>query len=223
MTIPSALAGAMHARHPNRHVLTRVTLTAVGMLGLFSSGSAAEAQSSATPGTMWEIWIPGGAFVPTGDHRHSVKDAQVTAAQVSWAVQPGLALAGTFAWARTRDLVTAETPGFDVFTSDLGIEVRSAERVTDGPLSFNAFVGLGAGVRSYNHRKPDVDATNNLAGFGAIGGGAALGRVGLRLEVRDYVAGFNPLIGGGKSELRNDMAVMVGLRFIRHPTSPDRE
>jgi hypothetical protein len=43
-----------------------------------------------------------------------------------------------------------------------------------------------------------------------------MGRVGLRLELRDYVAGFKPLAGGGKADRRNDAIVMVGLRFDRH-------
>jgi hypothetical protein len=43
----------------------------------------------------------------------------------------------------------------------------------------------------------------------------ALGRVGLRLEVRDYVAGVTPLVGGGSSSTRNDIVATVGLRFTK--------
>ena len=44
----------------------------------------------------------------------------------------------------------------------------------------------------------------------------AIGALGLRLEVRDYVAGFKPLAGGGTADTRNDVVIMAGLRFDRH-------
>lgn len=221
---PSAVCGAPHRRRLDRHLLTRVALPAVALVGLIlSSANAAGAQSSAAPAKRWELRVPSGGFIPTGDHRDVMKDAQLTAAQVAWVVRPHLALTGTLAWARSRDLVSVNTPKLDVFTSDLGIEVRSAERFSAGAASFSAFAGLGGGVRSYNHRKLNVDATHNLAGYGAVGGEVARGRVGLRLEVRDYVAGFRPLVSGGETVLRNDVGVMVGLRYSMHRSSRQSE
>lgn len=220
----TAVSGTPQPRRPGRHLLTRVALPAVALVGLIlSSPAAAAAQSHAAPARAWEFRAPSGAFVPTGDHRDVLKDAHVSAAQVAWLVSPHLALTGTVAWARSRDLISVDTPKLDVFTSDLGIEARSSERTTAGATSFSAFAGLGAGVRSYNHRSLDVDAAHHLAGYGAVGGEVARGRVGLRLEVRDYVTGFKPLVSGGESELRNDMAVTVALRFRTHPKSRDRE
>jgi hypothetical protein len=61
-----------------------------------------------------------------------------------------------------------------------------------------------------------VDATNNLAGYGTVGGELGVGRVGVRLEVRDYVTGFKPLAGIGTSATRNDVMMMLGFRFNRH-------
>jgi hypothetical protein len=154
--------------------------------------------------------------VPTGSQRNALKDAQVTAAQLSWLMRPSFAVTGTFGWARSRDLTSTETPKLDIFSSDLGIEARNGEWFADRGVTFSPFVGLGAGVRSYNYRKLDVDATNNVAAYGSVGGELGVGRVGLRLEVRDYATGFKPLLGAGKSDTRNDVVIMAGLRFNRH-------
>jgi hypothetical protein len=37
-------------------------------------------------------------------------------------------------------------------------------------VTFRPFVGAGAGGRSYNHRKLDLDATHDVAGYGTVGG-----------------------------------------------------
>lgn len=74
---------------------------------------------------------------------------------------------------------------------------------------------LGLGSRSYNHRKLEVDATHNLTVYGSDGSEFGLRRVQLRVEVRDYVSSFKPLLGGGKAVTRNDVMVMVGLRFTK--------
>jgi hypothetical protein len=187
-------------------------LAAASLLGiLLSTGpSSAQTPAAAQPST-WELRITSGALVPTGTQRSSLKDAQATAAQLSWVVRPSLAITGTFAWARSRDVATVGTPKLDVFTSDLGVEARRGQWFADRAVTLSPFVGLGAGARSYNYRKLDVEATNNLAGYGAAGGELGFKRVGLRLEVRDYVTGFRPLIGAGKSRARNDVVIMAGL------------
>jgi hypothetical protein len=82
-------------------------------------------------------------------------------------------------------------------------------------VTFDAFAGIGAGARSYNYRKLDVGATHNVAGYGAVGGEIGVSRVGIRLEVRDYVSGFKPLIGGGVSRTRNDMVITAAVRINR--------
>jgi hypothetical protein len=86
-------------------------------------------------------------------------------------------------------------------------------------VTLSPFVGLGAGVRSYNYRSLDVDATHNVAGYGSVGGEIGVGRVGVRVEVRDYTSGFRPLVGGGKSAIRNDVVLSAALRFNRRHTT----
>lgn len=196
-----------------RRTPTRAALTAAAIL--LSSTHALAAQTSAPQARTWELRFTSGAFLPTGNQRNFLKDAQVSAAQVSWVVRPSLALTGTFGWARSRDIHTVDAPKLDVFTSDVGIEARSAKWFADRAVTFSPFVGLGAGARSYNYRKLDVDATNNLAGYGTAGGELGIGRVGVRLEVRDYASGFKPLVGAGKSDTRNDVVMMVGLRLTK--------
>jgi len=224
MSNPPALSGATHACRPDWPILLRVPLAAFAIVGLMvSSPGGARGQEPLSPAKTWELRFPSGAFVPTGDHRDAIKDAQLTAVQVAWAVRPRLAITGSIAWARSRDLVSVDAPRLDVFTSDLGLEVRSDERFSGRGASFTAFAGAGGGVRSFNHRRLDEDATHHLAGYGAVGGELTRGRVGLRLEVRDYIAGFRPIVRGDGLKVRNDLAITAALRIGRRLTSGDTE
>jgi hypothetical protein len=228
MSRSSAVSLVHRPSRAGRDGLTRVALTSVAMLALLLSSArtaaaqAPAAQSPAPQVSAWELRFTSGAFIPTGNQRNVLKDAQLSAVQLSWVVRPSLAVTGTFAWARSHDLTSAESPKLDVFTSDLGVEVRPAQWFSGGAVTFSPFAGVGAGARSYNYRKLDVDATHNLAGYGAVGGEVGIGRIGLRLEVRDYVGGFKPLVGAGKSETRNDVVVQVGLRFISQRASQEQ-
>ncbi|MDB4883030.1 MAG: hypothetical protein JWL95_1796 [Gemmatimonadetes bacterium] len=220
MSITSAVSVERRASRVGRHRYTRAALIAVGTLGmLLASTRTSAAQTSAPQTSTWELRVTSGAFVPTGNQRNFLKDAQVSAAQLSWVVRPSLAITGTFGWARSRDLTSLDTPKLDVFSSDIGVEARPAQWFADRAVSFSPFAGLGAGARSYNFRQLDVDATNNLAAYGTVGGELGIGRVGLRLEVRDYTTGFRPLVGAGKSDTRNDVVVMAGVRFNRRRAS----
>jgi hypothetical protein len=71
------------------------------------------------------------------------------------------------------------------------------------------------GARSYNYRKLDLGATHNVAAYGTAGGELGRGRVRVRLEVRDYVAGFKPLAGSGKATTPNDVVTMFGVTIAR--------
>jgi hypothetical protein len=196
---------------------TSAALLALGTLGmLLSSARTSAAQTTAPDTHAWELRVTSGALVPTGSQRNVLKDAPVTAAQLSWLVRPSLAITGTFGWARSRVLASGRSPTRDVFTSDVGVELRPAEWFANHKVSFSPFAGLGAGARSYDYRKGTADATHNLAGYGAVGGELGIGRVGLRLELRDYATGFKSLAGGGTSVTRNDAVMMIGMRFNRH-------
>jgi hypothetical protein len=97
-----------------------------------------------------------------------------------------------------------------VWQYDLGAELRAPSWLTSGAWDFTPFAGLGAGGRTYNYRDLDVNSKSNFAGFGAIGGELGFGRIGVRLEGRDYVSQFKPF-DGGDSKTRNDVTVAAGL------------
>ena len=230
MSFSSAGPVAQRASRASRRVLTRSALIAGGTLGmLLASARTADAQTSPEQEartapqqrTGWEFRIPSGGLIPTGAQRGVLKDAHLSAVQVSYAVRPSLALTGTAGWARSRDLASANDPKLDVFTYDLGAEARGPELFTGRAVTFSPFAGAGAGARSYNHRKLDIDATHNLAAYGAVGGELGMGRVGVRLEVRDYVAGFKPPSGVGTARTRNDVVLMAGVRFNAHGARRD--
>jgi hypothetical protein len=163
----------------------------------------------------WEFRVSSGALVPTGIQRDVLKNAALTVAQVSYVVRRPLAITGSFGWARSNDLGSVGAPKLDVFTYDLGAEARAPQWFAGHALTFNAFAGGGAGGRSYNYRNLEVDATRNVAAYGAVGGEVGIRRVHVRVEVRDYVGGFTPLVGGGHGDTRNDVVMMAGLRFGR--------
>ncbi len=190
-------------------------LTAASLALIIASSSTAKAQEAAPRARSWEFRASSGALVVTGAERGHLKSGQLSAAQLSWSVRPRLALTGTFAWAQSRDLAAADAPKLDVFTTDIGLEGRSATWHADGPVSIGTFAVLGGGARSYNYRKLDEPATHNLAGFGGVGGDIGMGRVGLRLEARSYAAGFKPLAGVGRSRVGSDVVIMGALRFNR--------
>jgi hypothetical protein len=174
-----------------------------------------DTKSTAPKSHRWDFDIPSGSLVPTGTQRGDVKRGLLNAAQLSYFVRPNVAVTATFGWATSRDLRTFGRPRVDVYTYDLGAEVRAPQWIAGHDLSFSPFAGAGAGGRSYNYRHLDVDATHNVAAYLSAGGELGFHWVRLRVEVRDYVTGFKPLAGGGAADVRNDMTVLVGLRFGR--------
>ena len=193
----------------------RTAIVSAGLLSVAAATHTVGAQGAASPEPAWALRFTSGALVGTGAQRDVLKDAPLSAVQLSWLVHPAIAITGTFGWARSRDRLTAGAPKLDVFTSDAGVEVRPMQLFADRAVSLRPFVGAGVGARSYNYRQLDVDATNNLAGYASVGGELAMGRVGLRVEARDYATGFKPLVGAGTSATRNDVVLTAGLSFKR--------
>lgn len=161
----------------------------------------------------WTLRFTSGALVATGDQRNSFKDAQLSAAGLSWRVRPSLSITGTFSWARSRALDVAGRGKVDVFTSDLGVEVETKTWSPSAAMRVKLFAGTGAGVRSYNYRNSAEDAAHHPAGYLAVGGDVSLGRVGLRLEARDYASRFTAAARPGTTDTRNDLVISAGLYF----------
>lgn len=200
---------------PFRHAtaLAGSCCTLVSASRLAAQAAGERATPSQPP--RWELRVPTGTVVPTGAERAALKRGNLTAAQLAYVVRPAFAVTATLGWARSRDLATPGDPKLDVFTYDVGAEARAPRWRQGHAVTFAPFAGVGAGGRSYDYRSLDVDATHNLAAYGAAGGELGVRRVRLRLEARDYVAGFRPLDGARGATTRNDVVVMAGLRYVR--------
>lgn len=231
MSISTAVLVAQPTPRAARHPFTCAALTVFGAMGMLATTPLISQAQSPTPlastalapaprQSAWQLRFTSGALVPTGNQRNVLKDAQMSGVQLSWLVLPSVAVTGQLGWARSRDLGASNRPKLDVFTSDMGFEARPGTWFLGQAVSLSPFAGIGAGMRSYNYRQLDVNATNNLAGYGAVGGELGVGRVGLRLEARDYASGFKPLVGAGKSETRNDVVITAALRIRWHRTAP---
>jgi hypothetical protein len=202
---------ATQTRSPSR---TRLAAVAALALAGVLAASAVNAQEVTSRGpTRLEFRPFVGAYIPTGDQRDLLQDAVLVGAQASYALLPQLALTGTFGWSPSKDRITAGDPTLDIYQYDLGAEARAPSwyRSEFGGWDFTPFAGLGVGGRTYNYRDLDVGSKTDVAGYGALGGELGIGRIGVRLEARDYVSRFTPLTGGGDAKTRNDVTVAAGL------------
>jgi Outer membrane protein beta-barrel domain len=152
-----------------------------------------------------------GAYLPTGDQRDLLKDAVLVGGQASYRVIPQLSVTGSFAWSPSKDRITAGDQTLDLYQYDVGAELRAPSWIDSGTWDFTPFLGLGLGGRTYSYRDLDVDSKSNFDGYGALGGELGFGRIGLRVEGRDYVSGFKPLTSTGDSQTRNDITLAAGL------------
>ena len=189
---------------------------AIGCAILTASNVSAQGTDSlSTPKatSRWAFLVNSGTLVPTGAQHDAIKRGNLTAAQLTYVARPALAFTSTVGWARSRDVAVAGDPKLDVFTYDVGAEVRAPRSITGERVTFAPFVGAGAGGRSYDYRKLEIAATHNLAAYESVGGELGVGRVRVRLEARDYVTGFKPLGGQGAARTGNDVVLMAGLHF----------
>ena len=195
---------------------SRKVFATLGAIALFLAATRpAAAQTSPQPPAAWEFYVSGGWLIPTGAQRASIKGADLTAVVVSYVPRPSFAITATFEWARSHDLAVAGEPKLDIFICDVGAEARGTQMPLGGAWKVAPFVGIGGGARSTNIPKLPTDPTTSLAAYGSAGGEFAIHRVRLRLEVRDYVSTFKAIAGGGKATTRNDVVIMLGLRFAK--------
>ena len=194
------------------NIKSAVIATAVGTtLAASLSAQATEPTPSQAKRDRWELLVPSGALMPTGQQGEAIRSGNLNAVQVTYVVRPAIAITSMFGWARSRDVATSGSPKLDVFTYDVGAELRSPA----SKKGVTTIAGAGLGGRSYNYRKLDVDATHNLSAYASAGGEVGIRRLRVRIEARDYVSGFKSLTGGGASRTGNDVVVMAGLRWTR--------
>jgi hypothetical protein len=206
--------------------LAAAALSAAAATGAAAQGPSLGGAPTASPRGL-EFRPLVGAFVPTGDQRDLLDDAVLTGAQLGYRFTPNLALTGSFGWAPSADktgagrLVGGRPAGaqdVDLFQYDLAVEGRLPAALTLGAgraWHVSPFAALGAGARTFNYRDLDgADAQTQFTGLGALGVdvGPADGRVGLRLEARDYVSAFKGLRGERADRTaRNDLSFAAGL------------
>jgi len=206
----------MSTRTLSTTLIRRAVLAALALGGLLLTTASARAQDEVLAArgaaSAFELRPYVGAYVPTGDQRDLLKDAVLVGAQASWRLIPQLAVTGTFGWAPSKDRVTPGDQTLDLYQYDIGAEGRAQSWYNRGSWDFTPFVGLGIGGRTYRYRDlDDVDSKTNVAGYGALGGEVGFGRLGLRLEARDYISRFEPLTGDGDAKTRNDVTIAAGL------------
>jgi hypothetical protein len=165
-----------------------------------------------------------GAYLPTGDQRDLLSDVVVVGGQVGYAVTRNVSVLGSFGWAAPKDALGSVAGGagrsgrgetVDLFQYDVGVEGRVPGLLGGMTWAVSPFAGVGAGGRTYRYRDLDgSDAQTNVAGYGALGLDVAptAGRLGLRVEARNYVSGFKGLRGEfADRRTRNDLTLTAGL------------
>ena len=198
---------------PHQRTRSAIALAAGAVALIAATATSAHAQTTKEPQpeqkTGWGFHVTEGRLVPTGSQRQVLGRANLTAAQVSYVVHPAFALRSTIGWARSRDLTLGGDVKLDLFTYDIGGEVRGGQWGGSAKRNFIPFVGGGAGARSYNHRDVEIAATHQATAYVSAGGELGIRRVRVRFDVRDYVSGFT-----SSSRARNDVVVLTSLRLV---------
>jgi hypothetical protein len=208
--------------------LTAGALAAAGLIVLTPPPARAQAVvTGATPRgarpPRFEVRPFVGAYLPTGDQRDLLSDVVVLGGQLGYAVTGNLAVLGSIGWAAPKDALGSAAGGagrsgrgetVDLFQYDVGVEGRVPGLLGGMTWAVSPFAGVGVGGRTYRYRDLDgSDAQTNVAGYGALGldVAPAAGRLGVRVEARDYVSGFKGLRGEfADRRTRNDVTLTAG-------------
>jgi hypothetical protein len=165
-----------------------------------------------------------GAFIPTGDHQDLLKAAVLVGVDLGWHFMPSFAVAGSFAWAPTKDKTTALTGNtfftgreekIDLYQYDLGLEWRLPYSIPT-TWAVRPYLGVGLGGRTYSYRDLSTSSQTDLLGNGKLGVDIApdAGLFGLRFEARDNLTRFEGLRGElADATTRNDVQLTASLTF----------
>ena len=194
------------------HTSQRLVVAAFG--ATLAVGSPARAQDASPRTHAWEFLVSSGRLLPTGAQRDVLKAGNLTSAQVTFVINPIVAVTSSLGWARSRDASSADDAKLNVFMYDIGAELRAPFTSAGDRVTARPFAGVGLGARSYSARSLEK-ARHHPAGYLAAGGEVGTSRVRLRLEGRDYLTRFSALDGRTGAQARNDVVLMAGLRIGR--------
>lgn len=149
-----------------------------------------------------------GVYVPAGNQRDVLATVIAVGLQ-GGIVLPSLTLTSTFTAARSDDRRPGVSGDIDLCQIDWGVERTLAAGGL--PFRLTPFVGAGLAARIYDSRAPHSPTRKTMGGFAAAGLTRGMGRLGMRVEVRDHLTRY---VGIGQREsasLRNDLTIGVGV------------
>ena len=201
-------------RTMSSHTLTSGVFGAalVGALAIGVAAFPATARAQGG-GSRFEIHSIGGFFIPTGDQRDELKDGMMLGLGAGYQILPNLTVVGSFAWTGSQAKELTGEPDVNIYHYDIGAQYRVADFELGTSWRLRSFLGAGLGGRTYDTKGSDTDAQTNFTGYGSLGMEALHGRMGFRLEARDYVSGYSGLTGTRESTTRNDVGIFSGMTF----------
>lgn len=208
------LAVSVLAVRSTPSLLQRTLVAASAALALaVTSHTDASAQATPSRSTRWEFVSLNGRVVPTGVQRRDVDDGSLTAAQLSYAVRPALALTTSLGWVESRDLASRSEPRLDRFRFDLGTEFRARRGAADVTRTLRPFATLGVGARHDVPRHGPGAARTAGAAYLGLGSDVSIRRARVRIELRDEISSRRSLGALSAESAHNDVAVLLGVRW----------
>jgi hypothetical protein len=156
-----------------------------------------------------------GAFLPTGDQRDVLDDALLTGLNLSYDVNPYVAVVGSVGWAASQGKQAFSIDeDLDVFQYDLGAQGQYPFALGSS-LTLKPFVGAGLGGRTYDFRDLELDAETDLVGYVSAGANLDYRSFTAGLAVRDYISDYDGVGIEEDSSTRNDISLFAtaGVRF----------
>lgn len=151
-----------------------------------------------------------GTFVPAGEMADEFDLATLAGMQVALEFSRRFHVVGTFAWTYAHNAFFAND-ATDIWQYDLGVELNRRLAYAD-TWEFHPFVGLGGGGRTYDYRMRGMDGFTCTTGYATLGTELQTERVGLRAEMRNYLACFESPTTGDRHN-RYNLGLSLGIAY----------
>lgn len=183
----------------------------VVILGLLANGVSAAAQA-ALPTRATELRPVVGMFVPAGAMRDELDLSPLLGAQAALQVSPRFHVVAALGWTFAHSAFLATT-ATDIYHYDAGIEFNR-------PVPFNAlwtlipFAGAGGGGRTYDFRMDGAPSSTCAAGYLAAGVELEAEVIGVRGEMRNYLA-CSPAPVSVERRTRHNVTLALAIAYHR--------